>query len=284
LIEDGGWAELLRRFGQRGVILRLGEVRSFIRKAYIHSWTDERIELMEEPSRSRSSEGSTFINQFVNVLYGILLGYGFGDSIREIKHGDLKGVGPIFSSLSVLFTIIVICVYWWDWYKNIGQRVESNAREFALDIAILVSLESLFFVYERPIAFSFVFFVLSLLSLAWVVNYHLSLYRTVGYSKWSEYINENPNVKRYVLHRVSGIGLFGFCLLLTILLSCVSDQNYLVQSWIGSDVWFKLLQGNWLELLLIVLAFALNRILFFKRRPGLEENITRGKTVQQDMV
>ena len=116
---------------------------------------------MEEPSRNRSSESSNFINQFVNVVYGILLGYGFSDSIREIKNGDLEGVGPIFSSLSVLFIIIVICVYWWDWYKNIGQRVETNAREFALDIAILVSLESLFFVYERPITFSFVFFVLS---------------------------------------------------------------------------------------------------------------------------
>ncbi len=28
-------------FGQRGVILRLGEVRSFIRKAYIHSSAEE---------------------------------------------------------------------------------------------------------------------------------------------------------------------------------------------------------------------------------------------------
>lgn len=234
---------------------------------------------MEEPSRNRSSESSTFINQFVNVVYGILLGYGFSDSIREIKNGDLEGIGPVFSSLSVLFIIIVICVYWWDWYKNIGQRVETNAREFALDIAILVSLESLFFVYEHPITFSFVFFVLSLLSLAWVVNYHLSLYRTVDYSKWSEYINENPNVKRYVLHRVAGIGLFGLCLLLTIILGCVSDQNYLLRSWIENDVWFNRFQGNWLELVLIVLAFGLNRLLFFKRRPGLEEEITPAKTV-----
>ncbi len=30
-------------FGQRGVILRLGEVRSFIRKPYIHSWLGEKV-------------------------------------------------------------------------------------------------------------------------------------------------------------------------------------------------------------------------------------------------
>jgi len=30
-------------FGQRGVILRLGEVRSFIRKPYIHSYEEETI-------------------------------------------------------------------------------------------------------------------------------------------------------------------------------------------------------------------------------------------------
>ncbi len=28
-------------FGQRGIILRLGEVRSFIRKPYIHCWPSD---------------------------------------------------------------------------------------------------------------------------------------------------------------------------------------------------------------------------------------------------
>jgi hypothetical protein len=145
----------------------------------------ERIKEMDGHASNRTPEGTTFINEFVNAVYGILLGYGFCDSIGEIKKGAPEGVGPIFSSLAVAFTILVVCIYWWDWYKNIGRRAESNVREFALDIAILISLEILFFVYESPIAFSFVFLVLSVLSLAWVANYHLHLCRMSGYSKWS---------------------------------------------------------------------------------------------------
>ena len=228
---------------------------------------------MEELSIKRSSEESTFINQFVNVVYGILLGYGFSDSMREIKQGEQEGIGPIFGGLAVLFTITVICVYWWDWYKNIGHRVESNIREFALDIAILVSLESLFFVYENPIVFSVVFFVLSLLSLAWVVNYHIFLCNKTGYLTWSKYTANNPKVRQYILHRIAGVGLFGLCLILTILISYMLDQDSVLQSLINSEVWFRRLDGNWLQFFLIILAFTLNRRVFFKERPGLVKNV-----------
>lgn len=237
---------------------------------------------MDENTSNRTPEGNTFINEFVNAVYGILLGYGFCDSIGEIKKGAPEGVGPIFSSLAVAFTILVVCIYWWDWYKNIGRRAESNVREFALDIAILISLEILFFVYENPIAFSFVFLVLSVLSLAWVANYHLHLCRMSGYKKWSEYVNTNPEVARYLLNRVAGIGLFGTCLLITIILGSKLDQNSGLQSWIGNGVWCRRLEGNWLEFFLIVLVVALNRWLFFKHRPGLEDDAVQIKTAYKE--
>ena len=211
----------------------------------------------------------TFVDQFVNAVYGIILGYGFSNAMRDIKDGVPESVGPVFSSFSVIFTIIVLCMYWWDWHKLIGRKVESNAREFAIDMAILVSLEALFFVYEYPILYGFVFFFLSLLSLLWVVNYHFVLSKKLQYSNLSRYVSRNPRVGEYFLLRILGVGLYSAYL---IVLYLAFKSEYISYSWVSSELW----KGNWIELFILIMTFYVHRKYLFKPtggRPGIEESV-----------
>ncbi len=209
---------------------------------------------------------TNFINQFVNAVYGILLGYGFSNAMREIKDGTDKEVGVIFSTVSVLFVIIVICIYWWDWIKNIGHNIENDYREFALDMAILVSLEWLFFVYEYPIYFCGIFLLLSILSLLWVKNYHKTKYNRSDLKSWKQYIQQNYEVKQYIRNRWKGVLLFSFCLITTFIVRNTIDYQTLFISVFGDNTWNKYLIGNWLELFLIISIYSFNRIHFFKHR------------------
>ena len=57
----------------------------------------------------------------------------------------------MYGAFVVMFAIVVVCTSWWDWVKNVGALVETNAREFAIDMAILVDLMVVILLQE-PIA------------------------------------------------------------------------------------------------------------------------------------
>jgi hypothetical protein len=158
---------------------------------------------MPEPTSDTNPQKPFFINQFVNTVYGLLLGYGFSNSMSQIETqiegGKSIDVSIPFSVAAVMYIIIVICVYWWDWVDNIGYRVNNTAQEFALDISILMSLGFLFFVFEHPIIFSAMFFLLAALNLLWVYNFRIYEYQTLKTSNkiesWSEFLDKNPRAR-----------------------------------------------------------------------------------------
>jgi hypothetical protein len=94
------------------------------------------------------SEKIFFINQFVTLVYGIILGTGVTNSAEEVLKviqnsvtNPGSSVSIAFSIVALVYVVIVVCVYWWDWVDNIGRRVKNTGREFTVDIAIHLSLE-----------------------------------------------------------------------------------------------------------------------------------------------
>jgi magnesium-transporting ATPase (P-type) len=215
-----------------------------------------------------------FVNQFVNTVYGIVLGYGFSNSMGQIEaqaeSGNPGAVSTFYSLAAVLYIIIVICVYWWDWVDNVGHRAHNTAREFALDISILVSLESLFFVFEYPIFFAFLFFFLAILNLLWVYNFRFNEYNTFKSSNqvksWSEYLGGNERARRHIRNRWYGILLFGACLLFAI-----QSKNYgldikIITSISDAASFTQACKGFWTVLLVIMCAGLFNRIVLYRDR------------------
>jgi hypothetical protein len=222
----------------------------------------------DNSNTSKKKQKANFINQFVNAVYGILLGYGFCDAMQEIKKGSLnEDVGRLYSSVAVIFVIIVVCVNWWDWVKNIGSRVESNAREFAIDMAILVSLEGLFFTFEYPIIFNSIFFLMSILSLVWVINFIEEQGKQKGFKSFRKFVKENDEYWQYIFKRCKGVILYLICLVLTVtyilIMNFIEGGGHMM----GNGVLSSYLRGYWIELILVVSAFSINRYLYFRNRP-----------------
>lgn len=226
----------------------------------------------EQVDNQKGKERQSFVNQFVNAVYGILLGYGFSNAMREIKDGISEDIGPVFGASAVFFTIVVVCIYWWDWYKAIGMKVASDYKEFTIDIAILVSLELLFFVFEYPIIYGAIFFLLSLLSLIWVANYHYNLCKDLRYPSRSKYLSQNPDVRKYFRARFIGIAMFGICLALIFALQWEPITECQANNWITCETW----KGHWIELSLIIATFVIYRKFFYKpggKRAGIEKSV-----------
>ena len=215
-------------------------------------------------SNLKSEEKTTFINHFVNAVYAVLLGYGFSDSMREITDGKPESVGILFSIVSVIFVIIVICTYWWDWFKNIGYKVQPNLREFTIDMAILITLVWLFFVFYDPIIFSFIFFILSLLNLLWVYNYQRSKFEDLKLASWKKYLKDNKNILQHISNRKKGVFLYGSCLLITFLLKYPVDNDVILFNQKKIPEFFV---GNWFELIVVISTFITNRKVYYKDRP-----------------
>lgn len=216
-----------------------------------------------ENKKTKSDEQINFINHFVNAVYAVLLGYGFSNSMRDITDGKPESVGTVFSVVSVIFIITVICVNWWDWFKNISKKVQPDVKEFAIDMAILITIIWLFFVYDHPIFFSAIFLLLSILSLLWVYNYHRSKYKRTKLS-WKKFLIKNKKIKQHISNRIKSVIIFEICLFITIILEYISID---IETILFNQNIPEYLYGNWLQLFIIIITFVTNRIVFYRERP-----------------
>lgn len=116
---------------------------------------------------SKEVKNNKFIGAFVNEMYAILLGIGLGN-VLFVQQIDLSNK---FEIMMGLFVTGVILLYWWDWTEFLSDNVVSSKAEFIIDFLILINLEVLFLYYNKPINLSIVLIILSVLDLAWVVNY-----------------------------------------------------------------------------------------------------------------
>lgn len=117
-----------------------------------------------------------FVEHFVNTVYAIILGFGFGKTAEKISATDSPFTfapdNPIFFQvLMAFFVIIVICLYWWDWSENIKDKVESTFSEFTIDLCILFTLQMMLLNSDNPLSLVKLFLILSFWDLLWVVNY-----------------------------------------------------------------------------------------------------------------
>jgi len=117
-----------------------------------------------------------FIKDYVNNVYAIILGFGFVEITKNIFSSETPlsftfDNSNFFQASMAFFVIIVVCLNWWDWSDNIGDKVKSTFLEFIIDLFILFTLLIMFFRFDDPLALIKLFFALSVLDLVWVVNY-----------------------------------------------------------------------------------------------------------------
>lgn len=207
-----------------------------------------------------------FINQFVNTVYGIILGTGVVNSASQVKKWcpsenvhDASILLALFSVISLIFIVVVVCVYWWDWVANVGYRAKNTGLEFTIDISILLSLECLFFSFEYPPVFSGMFFLLSILNLFWVYNFRFEEFRTMAKNdntiSWSDFLKRNERAKSHIRRRWYGVLLF-----FTIFILAVMGDVYHIypQSFGHLD--------RWIILLLLVISGLVNRHFLYRDR------------------
>jgi len=199
----------------------------------------------EEAKRRKELE---FIRNFVNAVYGILLGYGFSKAIWNI-YGSFKVKNPDslliysfynepFQYVLVLFAIIVLCVHWWDWRLGVSEYVSTNILEFIINILILLNIEWLFFEIDCFKNFSFLMATLALFNFIWVVNFRIQRFK-----------ESELNLKKYLYQRMVWTHIskrfFGTVLYsaLFFLYTYVDQKYYPDQGgdeWIGVSVLFIL--------------------------------------------
>lgn len=236
-----------------------------------------------------------FINQFVNLVYGIILGTGVTNSAKEIAKLIQDGApapGPTvsisYSIVALVYVVIVVCVYWWDWVDNIGHRVKNTGREFSIDIVILLALECLFFVYKHPLAFSMTFFLLAIFNLCWVYNFRLEEHLHITEGKqiktetkrnllniwpkikeirsvlvsYSTYLKGNEEARRHVRRRWYGVAIYGIPLLVAIVL--INLDKGVLSIFKFANNWVEI--SDWIILFLIVITGLINRLYFYRDR------------------
>ena len=190
-----------------------------------------------------------FIDQFVNAVYGILLGFGFCNSMENIYKQPRQNY---FYIAVVVLAIAVLCIHWWDWVRNVGERVETKPIEFVIDILILLNLEWLFFVYENLARFLWLMTSLALLNFIWVIHY-----RIVGFKsnaiKPSQYFF-SKDVLSHIVKRFSGFLIY-LCI-------CLSYIFTISSKWCLS----KPDTCNWLYYFFIIVAFIFDRKFLYRGR------------------
>ena len=198
----------------------------------------------------RPQRKTRFLGQFVNHVYGIFLGVGFTvllwNIFKEIPSVTTKVI--IFNAIMAIFVIIVVCLYWWDWSENIESKAESTFLEFVIDMGILLTLESLFFHFNKPQNLALIFIVLSILDLFWVSNflwYGRLRETTSGFFK---YLVLAGGVN-WLLKKLAAIAIFIICFVL------VSETK---EQWIGG--------------LLLIGTFIAVRYVAFRGRKPIEKN------------
>ncbi len=202
-----------------------------------------------------------FITKFVNGVYGILLGFGFSNFINDIilKGEDLTW---LISHIAMsVFIIFVVCLYWWDWSKYIESKAKSTFKEFIIDILILFSLQSLFFLFENPLALITIFLIISILNFIWVVNFLWEKYKDSSQSK--DYFKKNNHLK-YILKKIYSIIIYTFCLLIIYQIHLFYKPNYSNLELKENHLTYIISGG------LIIISFLFDRYISFKNRPGID--------------
>lgn len=239
---------------------------------------------MTETTPNANPNKPFFVNQFVNTVYGIIVGFGFANSLVRIESAIEKreqldpGISIPFSIAAVLFVLITICVYWWDWVDNVGYLVMNNSREFAIDIAILISLNFLFFSYEHIVVFSTAFFVLSILNLLWVYNFRFGEYKPSNsnekssrkFKSWADFLRSNKLARDHIRRRWYSVVLYGVCLLVIALPYVLnidkSIDSIIVEGWFNAPGISENWKGHWAAVTLIACAGLFNRIWLYRDR------------------
>lgn len=208
-----------------------------------------------------------FITQFVNTVYGIILGTGVVTSARQLEKwipsanaNTLNIPSATYAAISLLYVVIVVCVYWWDWVGNVGYRAKNTGREFTIDISILLPLECLFFVYEYPPAFSGMFLLLAVMNLCWVYNFRFEEYRTVAQKdttmdSWFMFLSRNEMARKHIRRRWWGIVIFAIPFLLAI-----AEEVFHIFPVGWGKTW------AWVILSLLIISGFINRHLLYRDR------------------
>lgn len=135
-------------------------------------------------------EETNFINNYVNCVYGIVLGFGFVHIIEEIFSEEYSGQFTLSFSFQIfyqlvmaLFVIIVVCLYWWDWVENINNQAKSTFLELIIDMGIGFTLLLILFSFNDSLGLIKLFIILSIFNLGWVINFS----KDKGYTKEKKY-------------------------------------------------------------------------------------------------
>ncbi len=194
-----------------------------------------------------------FIGTFVNNVYGILMGFGFCNVVRDIFFGEGEGEQQIWLASQIAmsaFIIIVVCLYWWDWSENIESKAQSTFNEFTIDIMILFTLEFLFFLFENPKRLAILFLVLSILNFMWVLNFLWEKHKADTNSKG--YLR-NLGDMSYIIKKVHSIVIFSICLLVIYGVNFCFQQNYNIAYVISTG--------------LLIMFFIFSRYIAYRQRP-----------------
>jgi hypothetical protein len=210
--------------------------------------------------KSKRFKELEFIRNFVNAVYGILLGFGFSNAIWNI-HKVFKDVDSnsllifsfhqySFQYTLVLFAIIVLCVHWWDWRLGVSEYVSTNIIEFIINMLILLNIEWLFFEFNCYKNFSFLMTTLALFNFIWVVNFRIQ-----------RYDESRLTIKEYFYQRIVWIHILKR--FLGVILYASLFIFYLN---INQDRFVDTKIDEWLGLLLLFCLFLFDRIILYSNR------------------
>jgi hypothetical protein len=107
-------------FGQRGVILTLGKVRSFIRKPYINSWSVKIMSIFDKSNAPEWIGSQRFKKKFIQVRHTFLilfqiLGFIFLIVVCLFLFSDLSGYTDEISTTTPLKSklwLIAFLIFW----------------------------------------------------------------------------------------------------------------------------------------------------------------------------
>ena len=194
------------------------------------------------------SDKTTFINQFVNSVYGVLLGFGFCNAMQKISQDFI-----IFHFAVVMFAILVLCIHWWDWMSNIKKYVKSSAFEFSIDILILLTIEWMFFEYQNFLIFIWLLAGLGFMNFLWVLHFRITQRYNLQtfFSSKSKFSKEAFN---HILKRFLGFIIY---ILLSIGYSYFAIYNMTLLS---NEIL------NWIFLIILMIAFLFDRMILYRNR------------------
>lgn len=231
-----------------------------------------------------SNREISFIREYVNCVYGIILGFGFIHITTEIFSEDyseqiiLSFSFQILSQLMMaLFVIIVICYCWWDWIKIIENQTESTFFDFIIEVVTGFILLLILFSFNNPLVLINLFIILSIFDLGWVINF----------SKDKDYAKKDRDKWIGQKFLATLIYLIALCAIISLnnlhkyidfliglhpLFSNISYINYMA-------VIFNYISYNYINYIIVVFSYVVVIIFCFQKRPIDKKNISLTNTI-----